>query len=61
MSNETIADIIKDIRSRNEGVPRDAECSHPLAEDILHLADRIEAAVKRMEAQEGANNETVKA
>lgn len=45
MSNETIADIIKDIRSRNEGVPMDAEGSHPLVEDMLALADRIERAV----------------
>jgi hypothetical protein len=48
---ETINDIVREIRSRNEGcVPLDGESSHPLAEDMLKLADRIEAAVKALEA-----------
>lgn len=44
---ETSNDIVRDIRSRNEGVPLDGESSHCLAEDMLRLADRIEAAHKR--------------
>jgi hypothetical protein len=44
---ETIEDIVRDIRSRNDGgVPLDGESSHCLAADMLELADRIEAAVK---------------
>jgi hypothetical protein len=49
---ETIADIIKDIRTRNDGgVPRDGESSHCLAEDMLALANRIESACKKEERE----------
>lgn len=45
---ETIDEIVRDIRSRNDGgVPLDGESSHCLAADMLELADRIEAAHKR--------------
>lgn len=44
MKTETIADIVADIRARNQGCPLDAEGSHCTVEDILFLADRIEAA-----------------
>lgn len=45
--SETITDIVRDIRRRNHGWPLDAEASHSTVEDLLHLADRIEAAHKR--------------
>lgn len=44
---ETIDDILCDIRRRNYGCPLDAEASHSTVEDILYLADRIEAAHER--------------
>ncbi len=44
---ETIEEILRDIRSRNDGgVPLDGESSHCLAADMLELANRIEAAHK---------------
>ena len=54
--SETIADIVGDIRSRNQGCPLDAEGSHPLAEDMLALADRIEQAVTNCNQPEPVTN-----
>ena len=50
MSNanqETIADIVDDIRAQNQGLPEDSYALSPLVCDLLSLADRIEAAAKR--------------
>ena len=50
MSNEnqeTIADIVADIRAQNQGLPEDGYALSPLVCDLLGLADRIEAAAKR--------------
>ena len=47
MSNakqETIADIVGDIRAQNQGLPEDSYALSPLVCDLLSLADRIEAA-----------------
>ena len=51
MSNakqETIDDIVADIRAQNQGLPEDSYALSPLVCDLLSLADRIEAAEKRM-------------
>ena len=56
MSNEkqeTIADIVADIRAQNQGLPEDSHALSPLVCDLLSLADRIEAAAKR-EREAGA-------
>ena len=42
--NETIGDIVGDIRAQNQGLPEDATALSPLVCDLLNLADRIEAA-----------------
>ena len=49
MSNkqETIADIVTDIRAQNQGLPEDSYALSPLVCDLLSFADRIEAAAKR--------------
>ena len=50
MSNEkqeTIADIVADIRAQNQGLPEDSYALSPLVCDLLSLADRIEAAARR--------------
>ena len=50
MSNakqETIADIVDDIRAQNQGLPEDGYSLSPLVCDLLSLADRIEVAAKR--------------
>ena len=50
MSNEmqeTIADIVDDIRAQNQGLPEDSYALSPLVCDLLSLADRIEAVAKR--------------
>lgn len=50
MSNEnqeTIADIVADIRAQNQGLPEDGYALSPLVCDLLSLADRIEAAANR--------------
>ena len=50
MSNakqETIADIVADIRAQNQGLPEDGYALSPLVCDLLSLADRIEAAHQR--------------
>lgn len=44
---ETIADIVADIRAQNQGLPEDGYALSPLVCDLLSLADRIEAASKR--------------
>ena len=56
MSNakqETIADIVDDIRAQNQGLPEDGCSLSPFVCDLLSLADRIEAAAKR-EREAGA-------
>lgn len=55
MSNkqETISDIVADIRAQNQGLPEDSYALSPLVCDLLSLADRIEAAAKR-EREAGA-------
>lgn len=45
--NETLEDIVADIRMQNQGLREDANALSPLVCDLLHLADRIEAAAKR--------------
>ena len=53
MSNkqETIADIVADIRAQNQGLPEDSYALSPLVCDLLSLADRIEAAHQREVAE----------
>ena len=56
MSNEkqeTIADIVADIRAQNQGLPEDSYALSPLVCDLLSFADRIESAAKR-EREAGA-------
>ena len=53
---ETISDIVADIRAQNQGLPEDGYALSPLAGDLLSIADRIEAAAKR-EREAGADNE----
>ena len=56
MSNEnqeTIADIVADIRAQNQGLPEDGYAFSPLVCDLLSFANRIEAAAKR-EREAGA-------
>ena len=49
MSNkqETISDIVADIRAQNQGLPEDGYALSPLVCDLLKFADRIEAAHQR--------------
>ena len=44
---ETIEDIVDDIRAQNQGLPEDSYALSPLVCDLLSIADRIEAAYKR--------------
>lgn len=44
---ETINDIVDDIRAQNQGLPEDGYALSPYVHDLLSLADRIEAAIKR--------------
>ena len=56
MSNanqETIEDIVADIRAQNQGLPEDSYALSPLVCDLLSFADRIESAAKR-EREAGA-------
>ena len=46
-SQETIEDIVADIRAQNQGLPEDSYALSPQVCDLLSLADRIEAAEKR--------------
>ena len=50
---ETIKDIVADIRAQNQGLPEDSYALSPLVCDLLSFADRIEAAAKR-EREAGA-------
>ena len=43
---ETIDDIVADIRAQNQGLPEDSYALSPLVCDLLSIADRIEAAAK---------------
>ena len=47
---ETISDIVADIRAQNQGLPEDGYALSPLVCDLLRIADRIEAAAKSIEA-----------
>lgn len=49
---ETITDIVADIRAQNQGLPEDDYALSPLVADLLSFADRIEAAHKREMADE---------
>ena len=54
MSNEeqeTITDIVGDIRAQNQGLPEDSYALSPLVCDLLSLADRIEASHQREVAE----------
>ena len=44
---ETIEDVVADIRAQNQGLPEDSYALSPLVCDLLSIADRIEAAAKR--------------
>ena len=46
-SQETIADIVADIRAQNQGLPEDDYALSPLVADLLSFADRIIAAHDR--------------
>ena len=49
---ETIEDIVADIRAQNQGLPEDSYALSPLVCDLLSFADRIESAHKREMADE---------
>ena len=53
MSNkqETIADIVADIRAQNQGLPEDSYALSPLVCDLLSFANRIEEAHQREVAE----------
>ena len=44
---ETIEDIVDDIRAQNQGLPEDSYALSPLVCDLLSIAERIEAAHRR--------------
>ena len=44
---ETIEDVVADIRAQNQGLPEDGYALSPLVCDLLSFADRIEAAANR--------------
>ena len=48
---ETIADIVADIRAQNQGLPEDSYALSPLVCDLLSFADRIEEAHQREVAE----------
>ena len=48
---ETIVDIVADIRAQNQGLPEDGYALSPLVCDLLSLADNIEAAHQREVAE----------
>ena len=58
-SQETIVDIVADIRAQNQGLPEDDYALSPLVADLLSLADRIEAAHDREMADEKRISEAV--
>ena len=45
--NETVEDIVADIRAQNQGLPEDDYALSPLVCDLLSFANRIEAAHQR--------------
>ena len=49
--NETVADIVADIRAQNQGLPEDSYALSPLVCDLLSFANRIEAAHQREVAE----------
>ena len=54
MSNanqETISDVVADIRAQNQGFPGDDYALSPLVCDLLSFADRFEAAHRREVAE----------
>ena len=64
MSNErqeTIADIVDDIRAQNQGLPEGSYALSPLVCDLLSLADRIEAARQREVAELRSENARLRA
>ena len=46
-NQETIEDIVADIRAQNQGLPEDSYALSPLVCDLLSIADRIEKAYRR--------------
>ena len=48
---ETVADVVADIRAQNQGLPEDSYALSPLVCDLLSIADRIEAAHQREVAE----------
>ena len=58
-SQETIVDIVADIRAQNQGLPEDDYALSPLVADLLSFADRIEAAHDREMADEKRISEAV--
>ena len=46
-SQETIVDIVADIRAQNQGLPEDSYALSPQVCDLLSFSDRIEAAHQR--------------
>ena len=48
---ETITDIVADIRAQNQGLPEDSYALSPLVCDLLSFADRIEEAHQREVAE----------
>ena len=48
---ETIADIVADIRAQNQGLPEDSYALSPLVCDLLSFANRIEEAHQREVAE----------
>ena len=64
MSNEnqeTIADIVADIRAQNQGLPEGSYALSPLVCDLLSFADRIEAAHQREVAELRSENARLRA
>ena len=59
--NETIADIVADIRAQNQGLPEDSYALSPLVCDLLSFADRIEAARQREVAELRSENARLRA
>ena len=49
--NETVEDIVADIRAQNQGLPEDSYALSPLVCDLLSFANRIEAAHQREVAE----------
>ena len=48
---ETIEDIVADIRAQNQGLPEDSYALSPLVCDLLSFASRIESAHRREVAE----------